>query len=45
MMNIDPTAPASLSRPVLDIIREQGFEGVLITDALCMMGILAKYGK
>ncbi len=45
MLNIDPTAPASLSRPVLDIIREEGFDGVLITDALCMMGILAKYGK
>ncbi len=43
-INIDSDAPASLSKPVLDIIREQGFDGFLITDALCMMGIRAKYG-
>ena len=42
---IDPTAPASLSKPVLDIIRKHGFDGVIMTDALCMMGIRAKYGR
>ena len=43
MVNIDNTRPTSLSKPVIDIIREMGFEGVAITDALCMMGIRAKY--
>lgn len=41
---IDPKAPASLSRPVIDIIRRQGFEGILVTDALCMMGVRARFG-
>ncbi len=43
-LNIDVEHPASLSKPVIDIIREQGYEGFIITDALCMMGIRAKYG-
>ncbi len=42
-INIDPDAPASLSKPVIDIIRELGFEGFAMTDALAMMGIRAKY--
>ncbi len=32
--NIDPAHPASLSKKVNDIIREQGFDGISITDAL-----------
>ncbi len=44
LYNIDPDRPASLSKPVIDVIREQGFDGIAITDALCMMGIKAKYG-
>lgn len=44
-VNIDPTAPATLSKPVIDIIRNLGFEGFAITDALKMMGIRAKYGE
>jgi len=43
-VNIDPDAPASLSKKMLDIVREHGFDGFFITDALCMMGIRAKYG-
>ena len=42
--NIDDQYPASLSRKVIDIFREQGYEGFVITDALCMMGIRAKFG-
>ena len=42
--NIDPDHPATLSKSVLDIIREQGYNGFIITDALCMMGIRAKFG-
>ena len=44
-VNIDPTRPASLSKPMLDIIKEDGFDGFFITDALGMMGIIGKYGK
>ena len=45
MEKIDSTRPASLSKAVLNVIREHcGFEGFIISDALCMMGIRAKYG-
>ncbi|MBQ4629587.1 MAG: hypothetical protein IJB70_01165 [Clostridia bacterium] len=43
LKNIDPDHPVSLSKKSIDIIREQGFDGIAITDALCMMGIRAKY--
>ena len=42
---IDPTRPASLSRPVMNILRELGFNGFYITDALNMMGVVLKYGN
>ena len=41
--NIDPNRPASLSKPVIDVIRNMGFNGFIITDALCMFGIRANY--
>ena len=44
LFNIDPDYPASLSKKVLDILRRQGFDGIMMTDALCMMGIRAKFG-
>ena len=44
LINIDPDKPASLSKPLHDLMRAQGYDGMFITDALCMMGILAKYG-
>ena len=43
--NIDPEYPASLSKKVIDIIRNLGFDGVAFTDSLAMMGILQKYGE
>ena len=43
--NIDPDAPASMSKKVLGIIRKLGFDGLIMTDALCMMGIRARYGR
>lgn len=43
-LNIDNEHPASLSRSVIDIIREQDYQGFIITDALCMMGIRARFG-
>ena len=42
---IDPENPASLSKPVIDIIRELGYDGVVFTDSFAMMGILQKYGE
>ena len=42
---IDPDRPASLSRKVLDLLRERGFDGVSMTDALSMMGLVLKYGQ
>lgn len=45
LANIDPDYPASLSKKVIDIIREQGFDGFAITDCLEMMGVVAKFGS
>ena len=42
---IDPDNPASLSKKVIDIIRNKGYDGVIYTDSLAMMGILQKYGE
>ncbi|MBR5308405.1 MAG: hypothetical protein IKU43_06515 [Clostridia bacterium] len=44
LVNIDSEYPASLSKKVIDIIRRQGFEGFAVTDALTMMGVVAKFG-
>lgn len=43
-VNIDPEYPATLSKPCIDMLREIGFDGMLITDSLAMMGIVQKYG-
>lgn len=42
---IDSKYPASLSKPIMDIIKKRGFNGFCISDALEMMGILNKFGK
>ena len=42
--SIDPEKPASVSKKVTDVIRNLGFDGFMITDALDMMGLRAKYG-
>ena len=44
MPNIDPDFPASLSQKVINVIRDQGFDGFAITDALVMSGSAAKFG-
>ena len=41
---IDRDYPASLSEKVMDILRRQGFDGFYVTDALNMMGVVAKFG-
>lgn len=43
--NIDPDYPASLSKKVIDIIREMGFDGITFTDSFAMMAVLQKYGE
>ena len=43
--NIDPEYPMSLSKYGIQILREQGFEGLAMTDALNMMGVVAKCGR
>lgn len=42
---IDPDHPASLSKRVIDIIRSRGYDGLIYTDSLAMMGILQKFGE
>ena len=45
LVNIDPEYPTSLSPCTIKILRDVGFEGIAVTDALCMMGVVAKYGE
>ncbi len=42
---VDPDRPASISKKNLDLLRDRGWEGVSMTDALNMMGLVLKYGK
>ncbi|MER6910730.1 glycoside hydrolase family 3 N-terminal domain-containing protein [Streptomyces sp. NPDC000594] len=45
---LDPSGdPATLSRPIIDGVlrRELGYDGVIVTDALNMQGVLTKYGE
>lgn len=42
---IDPKYPATLSPEVIGIIREQGFDGIIMTDSLAMMAIVQNYGE
>ncbi|MBO5898505.1 MAG: glycoside hydrolase family 3 protein [Clostridia bacterium] len=43
--SLDPDYPSSLSSRTLGLFRELGFDGFAITDALTMMGVVAKYGR
>ena len=42
---IDDMYPASLSKKVIDVLRDEGYDGFCMTDALNMMGIRAKFGE
>ncbi len=44
--NIDPEYPASLSKKIIDILRNDlGYDGLLYTDSFAMMAILQRYGE
>ena len=43
--NIDDSAPASMSKTMLNLFRKRGFDGIMMPDALCMMGIRARYNR
>lgn len=45
LATVDSDYPASLSKKTINLIRDHGFDGIAITDAMCMMGIVAKYGR
>ena len=42
---IDPDYPATLSKPMLDLIRDLGFNGLLITDSFAMVGLIQNFGN
>ena len=43
--NIDPDYPTTLSKKMISILRNIGFDGIAITDSFAMIGILQKYGE
>ena len=43
--NIDPVYPASLSKKIISLLRDTGFDGVLFTDSFAMMSILQEFGE
>ncbi len=42
---VDDTYPASLSEKIIGLLRNQGYDGLLLTDSFAMMGILQKFGE
>jgi len=42
--NIDEKNVTTLSKKVIDIIRRQGFDGLIVTDSFAMMAIVQNYG-
>ena len=41
--SIDPVYPASLSKTMVSMLRDGGFDGVIYTDSLSMMGIRQRF--
>ena len=42
---IDNERPASISKKAMDVLRNTGWDGLSMTDALSMMGMALKYGE
>ena len=45
MDSIDPEYPSSMSKKVIGIIREAGFDGAIYTDSFAMKAILQTFGE
>lgn len=41
---IDPTYPATISRKLIGILREAGFDGLVMTDSFAMVGMTNRFG-
>ncbi len=44
LTSIDPDFPTSLSKKNISVIRDLGFEGFTVTDALSMASVVSKFG-
>ncbi len=44
-LNVDETYPGTLSEKLISIVREEGFDGIIMTDSFAMMGILQEFGE
>lgn len=44
-VNIDPEYPTTLSEKMISILRDAGFDGLIITDSFAMIGILHRFGE
>ncbi|MBR5868890.1 MAG: hypothetical protein IKZ21_05540 [Clostridia bacterium] len=44
-VDIDPQYPASLSKKMIGIIRNMGYDGVFFTDSFAMLAILQEFGE
>ena len=42
---LDPERPSSLSKKVIDLIKDENFKGIILPDSLAMMGISQAYGR
>ena len=42
---VDNERPASISKKTMNILRDMGWDGLSMTDALSMMGLTLKYGE
>ncbi|MFW6066467.1 MAG: glycoside hydrolase family 3 protein [Planctomycetota bacterium] len=42
--DIDSEMPATLSPKVIDLLREMGFDGLVVTDSLAMIGLTSRFG-
>lgn len=44
LINLDPVYPTSLSKPSIDLLKEIGFDGLVVSDSLAMMAVAQKFG-
>ncbi len=41
---VDPVYPASLSKPLVDLLRSTGYNGLMMTDSFAMIGLTNMFG-